>query len=268
MNLKVCVIGAGSTGITICKALKDKNIAFDCYEKGSDIGGNWRFGNDNGMSNIYKSLHINTHRDRMQYEDYPMPKDYPDFAGHELIYKYFQDYVNHFGLRPYIKFKTGVEKVEPVEYKNNIIWKVTTDKNEVNYYDAVVVANGHHWAERWPNPPIPGTETFKGVIFHSHKYVDPQNPVNLMGKKVVILGMGNSAMDIACELSDKYVAKKVILTSRRGAWIIPNYMFGFPVDKVTGLVHPLTPYPLQRAIFTLGYKIAIGNLERYGLPKP
>jgi|YNPMSStandDraft_2_1061718.scaffolds.fasta_scaffold12406_2 thioredoxin reductase len=268
MNLKVCVIGAGSTGITICKALKDKNIAFDCYEKGSDIGGNWRFGNDNGMSNIYKSLHINTHRDRMQYEDYPMPKDYPDFAGHELIYKYFQDYVNHFGLRPYIKFKTGVEKVEPVEYKNNIIWKVTTDKNEVNYYDAVVVANGHHWAERWPNPPIPGTETFKGVIFHSHKYVDPQNPVNLMGKKVVILGMGNSAMDIACELSSKYVAKKVILTSRRGAWIIPNYMFGFPVDKFTGLVHPLTPYPLLRAIFTLGYKIAIGNLERYGLPKP
>lgn len=270
MNLKpkVCVIGAGSTGITICKALKDADIPFDCYEKGSDLGGNWRFGNDNGMSNIYKSLHINTHRDRMQYEDYPMPKDYPDYPGHDLILKYFQDYVNHFDLRKHIKFKTEVIKVEPIFYQNETIWKITTDKKEIHYYDAVVVANGHHWAERWPDPPIPGTEDFKGKIFHSHKYVDPKNPVNLIGKKVIVLGMGNSAMDIACELSNKSIAKKVILTSRRGAWIIPNYMFGYPTDKFPALMPPITPYPLQRAIFTIAYKIAIGNLERFGLPKP
>lgn len=267
-NINVCVIGAGSSGITVCKALKDAGIPFDCYEKGSEVGGNWRFGNDNGMSNIYKSLHINTHRERMQYEDFPMPKDYPDFAGHELILKYFIDYVNHFDLRKHIQFKTGVKKVEPIQSEDSIIWKVTTDTKKTKYYNAVVVANGHHWHERWPDPPIPGTEKFKGKIIHSHKYVDPKNPINLIDKKVVIVGMGNSAMDIACELSNKAVSKKVILSSRRGAWIIPNYMYGFPVDKFTGLLHPLTPYPIQRAIFTLAYKIAIGNLENFGLPKP
>jgi thioredoxin reductase len=267
-KLKVCIIGAGSSGITICKALKDAKIDFDCYEKGSDIGGNWRFGNDNGMSNIYKSLHINTHRDRMQYEDYPMPKDYPDYPGHELIFKYFKNYVEHFDLKKHIILKTGVKKVEPIEYKNHILWKVTTDKKQIQYYDAVIIANGHHWAERWPNPPIPGTDSFKGKIFHSHQYVDPTTPVNLIGKKVIVLGMGNSAMDIACELSNKAVAKKVILTSRRGAWIIPNYMFGYPTDKFPALLPPITPYPVQRAIFSLAYRIAIGKLEDFGLPKP
>ncbi|MCS7206174.1 MAG: NAD(P)-binding domain-containing protein [Leptospiraceae bacterium] len=267
-KIKVCIIGAGASGITVAKAMKDLDIPFDCFEKGSDIGGNWRFGNDNGMSNIYKSLHINTHRDRMQYADFPMPKSYPDFPGHELILKYFQDYVDHFDLRKHIIFRTGVEKVEPIVKEDFVVWKVTTDKNETRFYDAVVVANGHHWFERWPNPPIPGTENFKGVIFHSHKYVDPQNPVNLINKKVVILGMGNSAMDIACELSNKAISKKVILSSRRGAWIIPNYMFGFPTDKFPGLMPPFVPYKIQRSIFSLLYRIAIGDLRKYNLPKP
>src|SRR5450755_2633402 len=94
-----CVIGAGSSGITAAKALHDRGIPFDCFEKSDRVGGNWVFGNTNGMSSAYRSLHINTSRQRMEYSDYPMPASYPDFPHHTQIAAYFDDYVDHFGLR-------------------------------------------------------------------------------------------------------------------------------------------------------------------------
>ncbi|PJZ71564.1 monooxygenase [Leptospira perolatii] len=260
---KVCVIGAGSSGITVCKSLQDKKIPFDCYEKGSEIGGNWRFKNDNGMSNIYKSLHINTHRERMEYSDYPMPHWYPDYPNHEPIQKYFLDYVNHFGIRKNIKFKTGVAGVTPQE---DGTFLVSTDKGDSKFYDAVIVANGHHWSPRWPKPEFPGK--FHGKIMHSHDYVDPEHPINLVGKKVVILGIGNSAMDISVELCRPGVAQKVFLSSRRGAWIIPNYLFGKPLDKSSNKLPPGTPLWIKRLLFSILLRIGVGKMEDFGLPKP
>ncbi|MCL1473370.1 NAD(P)-binding protein [Argonema antarcticum] len=82
---KVCIIGAGSSGIATAKILHDRQIPFDCFEKGSGIGGNWRYNNDNAMSSAYKSLHINTSRYTMCYSDFPMPEDYPDFPHHSQV---------------------------------------------------------------------------------------------------------------------------------------------------------------------------------------
>ena len=107
--MKVCVFGAGSSGIASCQVLGARGIDFDCFEVGSEVGGNWRYMNDNGMSSAYRSLHINTSRDRMEYADYPMPRDYPDFPHHTQIASYFDDYVEHFGIREAIEFETGVE---------------------------------------------------------------------------------------------------------------------------------------------------------------
>lgn len=261
MNLpKVCVIGAGSSGITVIKSLKENNIPFDCYEKGSDVGGNWRFKNDNGLSNIYKSLHINTHRDRMEYRDYPMPKDYPN---HEPIQNYFQDYVKHFDLRKHIQFKNGVKKAERLTDGK---WKITPEKGPAKIYDALIVANGHHWSEKWPDPAFPGK--FSGKTIHSHSYVDPKTPVNCESKNVVILGMGNSAMDIAVELSRPGVAKKVYLSSRRGAYVIPNYLFGKPLDKLTENLPTWIPFPIQQTLAHLLIRYGVGKMEDFGLPKP
>ena len=95
----VCVIGAGSSGISSCQVLKARGIPFDCFEKGSTVGGNWRYRNDNRMSAAYRSLHINTSRDLMAYRTFPMPHDYPDYPSHCQIATYFDDYVDHFGFR-------------------------------------------------------------------------------------------------------------------------------------------------------------------------
>ena len=115
MTDRACVIGAGSSGIASCQVLHARGIDFDCFEMGSGVGGNWRYLNDNGMSSAYRSLHINTSRRMMAYATYPMPADYPDYPSHWQIAKYFDDYVDHFGFRDRIRFRTEVTHVEPAD---------------------------------------------------------------------------------------------------------------------------------------------------------
>jgi hypothetical protein len=251
-----CVIGAGSSGIAAAKKLNDAGIPFDCFESSDRVGGNWVFGNRNGMSSAYRSLHINTSRARMEYAEYPMPADYPDFPHHTQIAAYFDAYVDHFGFRDKITFESGVESAELAA---DGVWEVTLDSGETRRYDALLVANGHHWNPRWPEPRFPGE--FEGVEMHAHHYIDNED---FRGKNVVVLGMGNSAMDIAVESS--YVANRVFLAARRGAHVIPKYLFGRPLDQM-GL-SPRVPWAVRQKVLEGIIKTTTGGMERYGLPKP
>jgi hypothetical protein len=252
------IIGAGSSGIAAAKALHERGVAFDCYERSDRVGGNWVFGNRNGMSAAYRDLHINTSRERMEYSDLPMPKSYPDFPHHSQIAAYFDDYVDHFGFRDRIRFETGVERAARAA---DGTWELTDSRGATRVYDALLVANGHHWDARWPEPAFPGSADFGGVQMHAHSYVDNES---LKGKDVVILGMGNSAMDIAVESS--YVAKSTHLAARRGAWIIPKYLFGRPLDQLG--TNARAPFRLFSKAFELIIRSHVGRPERYGLPKP
>lgn len=262
---KACLIGAGSSGIAAAKALHQAGLPFDCFEVSDRVGGNWVFGNQNGMSSAYRSLHINTSRDRMAYSDFPMPADYPDFPHHSLIARYFESYVDHFGFRAAIRFQTRVEHVERTAAGRFLVrtarrqadgtWSAAT----VEEYGAVLVANGHHWDPRYPAPPFPGT--FAGTTLHAHHYVDNRP---FADKRVLVLGMGNSAMDIAVECSQ--VAERVFLASRRGAHIVPKYLLGRPLD--TWLTSPHWPLWFKERVGQLMYKLAVGDLARYGLPQP
>ncbi len=254
-----CVIGAGSSGIAAAKALHERGIPFDCFEKSDRVGGNWVFGNRNGMSSAYRSLHINTSRERMEYSDFPMPKSYPDFPHHTHIAEYFDDYVEHFGFRERITFRTGVEHAARGE---DGVWTVTLDTGEARSYDALLVANGHHWDPRWPEPPFPGR--FDGFQMHSHHYVEN---TGFRDKNVLVVGIGNSAMDIAVESS--FVARRTFLSSRRGAYILPKYLFGRPLDQIgVNALTPILPFTFRRAIFMAMYRIGVGSVQDYGLPEP
>jgi dimethylaniline monooxygenase (N-oxide forming) len=254
----VCLIGAGSSGIAVAKALHQHGVPFDCIEASDRVGGNWVFGNRNGMSAAYRDLHINTSRDRMAYSDFPMPADYPDYPHHSQIAAYFDAYVDHFGFRDHIIFDT---KVERVVRGADGVYTVTTDDGVDCDYDVVLVANGHHWNPRWPEPAFPGSDTFEGTQIHAHEYLDPEI---FEGKDVVVLGMGNSAMDIAVESS--YVAKSTYLAARRGAWIVPKYLFGRPSDQLKN--DPRIPFKLRQKAMHNIVRLYTGDLTRYGLPKP
>lgn len=255
---RACIIGAGSSGIAAAKALLDRGIPFDCFEKSDQVGGNWVFGNRNGMSAAYRDLFINVSRERMAYADFPMPESYPDFPHHTHIKEYFDNYVDRFGLREHITFETGVEHASRRE---DGVWEVRLDTGQTREYDALLVANGHHWDARWPEPAFPGADTFTGTQLHAHSYVD--NSL-FAGKDVVVLGMGNSAMDIAVESS--YVAANTYLSARKGAWIIPKYVFGKPVDQLPN--NPRVPFAIRQRMIHQTIKTITGPPERYGLPKP
>jgi dimethylaniline monooxygenase (N-oxide forming) len=261
---KVCIIGAGSSGIVACQVLKAQGIPFDCFEKGSYVGGNWRYENDNGMSSAYRSLHINTSRRVMAFKTLPMPDHFPDYPDHFQMAEYFDEYTDHFGLRERIEFRTEVLSVELVDGE----WKVTVKDGDGNResrrYRAVLVANGHHWDPRWPEPAFPGAEEFEGEQMHAHHYREPDV---LPGKQVLVLGIGNSAVDIAVESSR--IAEKTFLATRRGAYVIPKYINGKPIDELSNPVTSMLPLVVQRFLATRALGVAsAADPTAYGLPKP
>lgn len=253
---RVCVIGAGSSGIAACKALQDHGIPFDCYEASDRVGGNWAYDNPNKMSSAYKSLFINTSRPRMQYSDYPMPESYPVFPHHTQIAEYFNNYVDHFHFRQRIRFNCLVTQATPLEGGG---WEVTLHDGSAQRYRALLVANGHHWDARWPDPPFPGQ--FSGEVIHSHNYrvSDPY-----VDKKVLVLGFGNSAMDIAVETSR--VSKMTYLAVRRGFHIIPKYVLGRPLDQPA--LPQWVPNKVLMRFVGVALGLQVGKLTSYGLPKP
>jgi hypothetical protein len=242
--------------------LAARGIPFDCFEKGSMIGGNWRYENDNGTSSAYRSLHINSARKLMSYRAFPMPEDYPDYPSHWQVAKYFDDYAERFGLTEKIAFRTEVVAAEPREGG----WAVTVegpDGRRTESYRAVIVANGHHWKPRWPEPPFPGADDFAGEQMHVHHYREPDV---LEGKRVLVLGIGNSAVDVAVESSR--IAEKTFLSMRRGAYVLPKFLGGTPIDESAPPAMTRLPIFVQRFFFNRLLKLSVGEMTDYGLPKP
>jgi dimethylaniline monooxygenase (N-oxide forming) len=260
---RVCVIGAGSSGIASCQVLHARGVDFDCFEKGSEVGGNWRYGNDNGMSSAYESLFINTSRKIMEYATYPMPEDYPDYPHHSQIVAYFDDYVDHFGFRDRIRFGTEVTRVE--RSGDGAGWDVSARPDggveETSRYDAVMVANGHHWDPRWPEPPFPGE--FSGDVTHAHHY---RTSEGYEGRNVLVVGIGNSACDISVETSR--VSAMTYLAMRRGAWIVPKYVGATPADELAPSWATRLPFPIQRCFLQLMINRVHGDPADFGLPHP
>ncbi len=273
MSARVCIVGAGSSGIAAAQVLHARGIDFDCFEMGSEVGGNWRYDNDNGMSSAYRSLHINTSRQLMEYRTYPMPEDLPDYPSHWQIARYFDDYVDHFGFRDRITFRTEVVKIEPLpggepaeRYEVTLRGRDEHGDStgpEVRRYEHVVVANGHHWDPRWPEPSFPGAETFPGVQMHAHYY---KTPDLFQGKRVLVLGIGNSATDISVESSR--VAEETYLAMRRGAHVVPKYIFGVPTDHLTDSAVARMPLTVQQTAMATMLRVTQGKVTDYGLPRP
>lgn len=257
--IKACIVGAGCSGFTMAKRLKDFGIAYDCFEMSDDIGGNWYFKNPNGLSSCYDSLHIDTSKWRLAFEDYPVPEDWPDFPHHAQLLQYFKDYVDHFDLRETITFNT---EVKTATRGADGRWTVTLSTGEARDYDALIVCNGHHWDARTPDYP----GTFNGYQVHSHHYRDPFEPYDFRGKRVMVVGGGNSAMDISSELSQRPLADRLFISMRRGVWVLPKYVDGQPADKA--VLPTWMPSGIGRALARAKIKKTIGNMEDYGLPKP
>ncbi|XP_078263907.1 flavin-containing monooxygenase 5-like [Rhinoraja longicauda] len=253
MPKRVAIIGAGASGLPCIKCCLDEDLEPVCFERTDDIGGLWNFQEKvtDGRPSIYKSLVINTSKEMMCYSDFPIPEEYPNYMHNSRIMDYFRLYATHFDLLKYIRFQTSVCSVtKRVDFPSTGQWDVVTKDVEGNLetmtFDAVLVCTGHHTNPHLPLDSFPGLEKFKGQYMHSKDY---KQPLIFEGKRVVVIGIGNSGGDLAVEISR--LAKQVFLSTRRGAWIINRVAErGYPADMAhTRRAYQLAPPPLAAWLF-------------------
>ena len=257
-QLPVCIVGAGSSGMAAAKALAAHGVVFEGFEIGSDIGGMWRYQNDNGLSSAYRSLHIDTSRRNLGYPDHPIPDSYPDFLSHDEVLEWLESYALRFDLKRHFRFGC---KVENIASDPDGTWRVTLDDGETRRFRAVIAANGHLSDPRLAE----FAGDFDGEQMHSHHY---RTAEPFAGKNVLVIGIGNSAVDIAVDVCKS--AKRTFLSTRRSAWVMPKYIMGIPIDRWSGFFarQLRLPTPVSRTLVRWLAYLVVGNQERFGVPRP
>lgn len=246
------IIGAGFSGLGVAAAFRRDGIPFDVVDASDAIGGNWHHG-------VYENAHIISSRRTTEYSDYPMPAHWPDFPSAEQMFEYLNAYADHWDLRRSIELQTRVARVEPVETGDGEApehWSVRLESGEQRRYRGVVIANGHHWKRRWPEYP----GEFAGEIIHSKDYKQRES---LTGKRVLVIGGGNSACDVAVAAAQ--VGRAAHISLRRGYWFMPKTLFGRPTVE---FIRPWIPVPVQRAFVRGALRVVVGRYEDYGLRHP
>ncbi|CAG5117466.1 unnamed protein product [Candidula unifasciata] len=231
---RVAIIGAGASGLPAIKACLDEGLTPVCFERTDGLGGLWRYTDEpiEGQGCVMKSTVINTSKEMMSYSDFIIPEKYPVFMHNTQVYEYFKLYAEHFDLEKYINYHEEVLYVRKAEdYASSGKWEIKrrnrkTDEEKVEEFDGVLVCSGHHADKHVPT--FPGLNDFKGQVLHSHDY---RKPDGLDGKRIVVIGIGNSGGDAAVELSRR--ASQVFLSTRRGTWIFNRVSYhGYPVDML------------------------------------
>ncbi|XP_037681289.1 dimethylaniline monooxygenase [N-oxide-forming] 4 isoform X2 [Choloepus didactylus] len=221
MVKRVAVIGAGVSGLSSIKCCLDEDLEPTCFERSNEIGGLWKFTetSKDGMTRVYRSLVTNVCKEMSCYSDFPFQEDYPNFMNQGKFWDYLQEFAEHFDLLKYIQFKTTVCSItKPPDFSETGQWVVVTEtegRQERAVFDAVMVCTGHFLNPRLPLESFPGIHKFKGQILHSQEYKIPEG---FQGKRVLVIGLGNTGGDIAVELGR--MAAQVLLSTRTGTWVI------------------------------------------------
>jgi len=239
------VIGAGPVGLSMARALKQAGLSYTHVEATDHVGGNWAHG-------VYETAHIISSKKTTEFPSDPMPADYPDFPSAQQMHAYFEAFADRHQLRGAIRFNTRLQWCEPDGTK----WRCTFDDGTSETFTGVFVCNGHHWARNLPD----WTAAFAGEVLHSKDY---KRPEQLAGRRVLVLGGGNSGCDLASEAGR--VASEADWSLRRGTWILPKSLFGRPSVE---FISPRVPVAVQRVFVRAMVRAVIGRYSDYGLPEP
>lgn len=259
-DAKIAIIGAGSSGIAAGKNLIQvgfQNITL--FEQSGKVGGNWVYTEDVKHSSVYETTHIITSKHHSNYLDFPMPDNYPDYPSQWLMAEYFENYARKTGVYEKIKFNTTVKDIQRLSDGK---WQIesTNEAGEstTEVYDALIVANGHHWNPRYPDYP----GKFEGEYIHSHYF---KNNKPFAGKRVLVIGAGNSGCDAAVEVCR--VAKKTAISMRRGYHFIPKFVFGQPADVIANKFQWVPDFLLD-LVYGVVLRLENGDIKKFGLQIP
>ncbi len=250
---RYAIIGAGPSGLSAARALQREGIAFDGYEAGPGVGGLWDI--DNPRSTMYESAHLISSRTTTEFSEFPMDST-ADYPGHRDLLRYFRAYAERFGLTAQFRFGT---KVTRLERRPDGRWELTATgtPGTTTAYDGVIIANG-----TLAEPHVPDFRgTFTGEMLHTSAYKSARQ---LAGKRVLIIGAGNSGCDIAVDAV--HHAASVDMSVRRGYYFVPRYLFGRPADTLNQ-GRPLPPR-IKQFVDTRVLRAFTGDPVSFGFPQP
>ncbi|MFC7015149.1 flavin-containing monooxygenase [Streptomyces viridiviolaceus] len=263
--MRACVIGAGLSGLAVAHVLKGRGIEFVCLEKAPDVGGVWRQPQAGERGPGYLSLHLNTAKQLTGYADFPMPSSYPLYPRHSEVADYLRSFARWAGLLDHVELRTEVVSVRgDAEGMWTVVSRGPDGAVVSRRFEHVIVASGHHTEPALPDPLPPGSDAFAGTILHSLDYRDGSD---FAGQRVVVVGLGASAVDIAADLSRH--ARQTVLSVRRGLHIVPKQLFGTSVDEIAEAPwwNDMS-FAEQRRFVEQALLVARGRLADYGLPEP
>ena len=256
---RIAVIGAGACGLCAAKFLRQAGLNVTILEIGTQIGGMWCYENDNQRSSAYRTLHINTSRDVTRFHDLDFGPNVQFFPDHQDMHEYLVKYAEHFDIAKLIRYKTKVTNVSPLfDPKTEApLWKITFENGTSEVFDTVIAATGHLSV---PMHVPMFQNNFKGEYLHAHYYREPEPYV---GKRICIIGVGNSACDISGDVCA--TAKRCVLVARSGVLILPKLLFGMPFTDITRKIQrPWIPSSLRRRLTRLLTWLAHGSMTKLG----
>ena len=251
---RYCIIGAGASGLPVAKTFAERGIPFDCFEALADVGGIW---NPQSPHVVYGSTYLNSSKKLSKYPDYEFPEEWPHYLSRAQAQDYLRSYAREFGLYDRITFNARVASAERVDGR----WRIQIEgEGSPRFYDGLVVANGHHWHPNWPNY----SGAFTGEILHSH---DVKSKEQLKGKRVLVVGAGNSAVDILDDAA--HDGARAVHSMRRSYYFFPKLVLGKPTDA---FIDKTSRWPLPRSVmrylYWWGLRITVGSHWKYNLPAP
>jgi len=256
---RICIIGAGPCGLTALKNLLAYGLDnVTCYDESDAIGGNWVFSERPGRTSVHETTHIISSKALSAFEDFPMSADYPEFPSHRQMRAYFESYADYFKLATYIQLRTRVEQAKQEDDGRWSLQLADSKGRSEAQFDYLIVCSGHHRESEIP--AYPGH--FSGESLHS---ADFKRAARFGGKRVLVVGGGNSACDIAVDVAR--VAAHTCISMRRGYHIVPKIVFGRPVDSQY-LTAQRIPRWLQQPVLNALLRLVVGRWKRYGLQAP
>ena len=250
--LDTLIVGAGPAGLAAARALSEHDLPYTHVERHSGVGGLWDI--DSPGSPMYESAHFISSKTLSGFTGLPMPDDYPDYPSHRQILAYLRAFADRYDLTERIGFNRAVASVERAP---DGTFTTTYADGSTSSHAHVIAASGVQW-----DPQVIELPGYTGEVRHTVTYRDASE---LAGRRVLIVGAGNSGCDIACDAAT--AARRAVISVRRGYWFIPKHIFGQPVD-VFADSGPSMPMAVEQAVFGRLLRIINGDVTRLGLPAP
>jgi amino acid transporter len=252
---RYCLVGAGPAGLAMARRLHEEGVPFDWFESYSDVGGLWHV--DRSDSPGYDSTVAISSKYTSAFPDFPMPDEYPDYPRWWQMRDYLREFAARYGLYDLVQLNTRVTWIKP----DGVGWSVTLTSGGVRYYSGIILAAGRAWNPRLPS--WPGMEYFRGQMWHSARYL---SPTDLTGRRVLVVGAGNSAAEIACDAAR--MAASASISVRSGHRFVPRYVDGLPTDAIlAGVLEPPGSLSLPPDSAELLETLA-ADVRGLGLPTP